>query len=67
MKLIVISSLVLFVLLFAEPYSHAFAESKDITKLDVKTIMTTYKFAVEKGFSDPVILFVPYKDMVQIY
>lgn len=26
-----------------------------------------YQKAIEKGFTDPVILFVPYKDMVQIY
>lgn len=26
-----------------------------------------YKKAIEKGFSDPLILFVPNKDMVQIY
>lgn len=26
-----------------------------------------YEKAIEKGFNEPVILFVPYKDMVQIY
>jgi len=26
-----------------------------------------YEKAIEKGFNGPVILFVPYKDMVQIY
>lgn len=50
MKLIAASALVLFALLFAAPYSHAFAES-NVPK-DVKSIMTAYKFALEKARAD---------------
>jgi hypothetical protein len=34
---------------------------------DGKTPQEAYDKAMEKGFKDPVILFVPHKDMVQIY
>ena len=34
---------------------------------DGKDPQETYEKAVKKGFDNPVILFVPYKDMVQIY
>ncbi|MBI5147298.1 MAG: hypothetical protein HZA84_08830 [Thaumarchaeota archaeon] len=52
MKIIAISALVLSVLLFAAPHSHAFAEVKGAAKFDVKSIMTTYKIAVEKARAD---------------
>lgn len=34
---------------------------------DGKDPQEAYEKAVEKGFNDPVILFVPYKGMAQIY
>ncbi|QLH08739.1 hypothetical protein [Candidatus Nitrosotenuis sp. DW1] len=52
MKAIAISALVLSVLLFVAPHSHAFAEVKGTARLDVKSIMTTYKIAVEKARTD---------------
>ncbi|HEY8109356.1 MAG TPA: hypothetical protein VIG05_00620 [Candidatus Nitrosotenuis sp.] len=52
MKLLVISALVLSVLLFAAPHSHAFAEVKGTTKLDVKSIIIAHKIAVEKARAD---------------
>ncbi len=52
MKSLVISAVVLSVLLFVAPHSHAFAEVKGAAKLDVKSIMTTYKIAVEKARAD---------------
>ncbi|MBI5377645.1 MAG: hypothetical protein HZA82_03380, partial [Thaumarchaeota archaeon] len=51
MKVITIASLVLFAMLFSAPFSHAVAES-GASKLDVKSIMTTYKLAIEKARSD---------------
>ena len=50
MKLLAASALVLFALLFAAPYSHVFAESN--APKDVKSIMTAYKFAIEKARAD---------------
>lgn len=34
---------------------------------DGKDPQEAYEKAIKKGFVEPVILFVPYKDMVQIY
>ena len=34
---------------------------------DAETPQEAYEKALERGFGDPVILFVPYKNMVQIY
>jgi len=34
---------------------------------DGESPQEAYKKAIEKGFGEPVILFVPLKDMVQIY
>lgn len=34
---------------------------------DGKSPQEAYEKAIAKGFNEPVILFVPYKDMVQIY
>lgn len=46
----------------------AIRDFKDGTVLgDGKTPQEAYEKAIDKGFSDPVILFVPLKDMVQIY
>ncbi len=52
MKSLAMAALVLSVLLFAAPHSHAFAEVKGTAKLDVKSIMTAYKLAVEKARAD---------------
>jgi hypothetical protein len=46
----------------------AIRDFKDNTVIsDGETPQEVYEKAIEKGFSDPVILFVPLKDMVQIY
>ena len=46
----------------------AIKDFKDATVIsDGKTPQETYEKAVQKGFHNPVILFVPLKDMVQIY
>lgn len=46
----------------------AIRDFKDGTVIsDGKDPQEAYEKAIAKGFKDPVILFVPYKDMVQIY
>ena len=46
----------------------AIKDFKDSTVLaDGGSPQEVYEKAIEKGFNDPVILFVPLKDMVQIY
>ncbi len=46
----------------------AVRDFKDNTVIsDGKNPQEAYEKAIQKGFSDPVILFVPVKDMVQIY
>jgi len=52
-------------------YNGKFVAMKDFndTKVisDGVTPQEAYSKAVEKGYSDPVVAFVPLKDMVQIY
>ncbi|MFH1173060.1 MAG: DUF5678 domain-containing protein [bacterium] len=46
----------------------AIIDFKDNTVIsDGKDPVEAYEKAIKKGFLDPVILFVPLKDMVQIY
>lgn len=46
----------------------AIKDFKDSTVIsDGKDAQEAYEKAIQSGFSDPVILFVPLKDMVQIY
>jgi len=46
----------------------AIKDFKDGTVIsDGKNPQEAYDKAIKKGFNEPVILFVPYKDMVQIY
>jgi len=46
----------------------AIRDFKDSTVIgDGKDPIEAYEKAIKKGFGDPVILFVPLKDMVQIY
>ncbi|MFA5779724.1 MAG: DUF5678 domain-containing protein [Elusimicrobiota bacterium] len=59
------------VLIKEKKYSGQYVAIADFNKPDViahdKDPQKAYKKATGKGFSDPVILFVPAKNMVQIY
>lgn len=59
------------ILITDRKYNGRYVAIKDFTDSTVisdgKDPQEAYKKAIKKGFSDPVILFVPLKDMVQIY